>query len=336
MALALVGLAVGGGFWLERQQAERREETARREGRQSKAAEAVLEQAAALQKQGRWPEARAVLEGAPSLVDTPALADLRQRVARALTDARMVTELEEIRLRLLEGRALSGHRLYDEAFREYGIALPAPEPAGAAAQVRDSAIRETLLAYLHDWLFFWASDADKDRLRAVLDRADDDDWRRRLRKTLGGAYDPGERMSLLRAREAPDQPPLILGGLAYAILNGGIEGEEARALVREAQQRHPEEFWINYHLGYILLKERPQEAVGYFRAAVASRPDSSQAHIMLGRALHDAGDTDGAIAAFRKAIPLTSNRAGARDLARALAPRGGLEEARALWAKAAR
>ena len=170
-------------------------------------------------------------------------------------------------------------------------------------------------------------------LRAVLDRADDDDWRRRLRETLLGTYDPGERHYLLRAREAPDQPPLILGGLAYEILNRGTEGEEARALVREAQQRHPEDFWINLHLGYILLAERPQEAVGYFRAAVASRPESSQAHIMLGRALHDAGDTDGAIAAFRKAIPLTSNLAGARDLARALAPRGGLEEARALWAK---
>src|SRR5437762_1859378 len=51
-ALALVGLAAGGGFWMERQQAERREETARQEGRQSKAAEAALEQAAALQKQG--------------------------------------------------------------------------------------------------------------------------------------------------------------------------------------------------------------------------------------------------------------------------------------------
>ena len=140
-------------------------------------------------------------------------------------------------------------------------------------------------------------------------------------------------MDLLRAREAPDQPPLILGGLAYAILNRGIEGEEARALVRAAQQRHPDEFWLNYHMGYTLLAEHPQEAVGYFRAAVASRPESSQAHIMLGRALHDAGDTDGAIAAFRKAIPLTSNRAGARDLARALAPRGGLEEARALWGK---
>jgi tetratricopeptide (TPR) repeat protein len=254
-------------------------------------------------------------------------------VGWALADARMVTELEDIRLRLLEGRALSGHRLYDEAFREYGIALAAPEPAGAAAQVRASAIRETLMAYLHDWLFFWASDADKERLRAVLDRADDDDWRRRLRRTLGGAYDHGERMDLLRARQAPDQPPLILGGLAYGILNRGAEGEEARALVRAVQQRHPDEFWINYHLGYILLKERPQEAIGYLRAAVAGRPDSSQAHIMLGRALHDAGDTDGAIAAFRKAIPLNSHRAGARDLARALAPSGGLEEARALWEK---
>jgi tetratricopeptide (TPR) repeat protein len=245
----------------------------------------------------------------------------------------MVTELEEIPLRLLEGTAPSRHRLYAEAFREYGIALPAPEPEGAAARIRNAAIRETLLAFLHDWLFFWVPDADKGQLRAVLDRADDDDWRRRLRETLRGAYDPGERQFLLRAREAPDQPPLILGGLAYAILNHGTEGEEARALVREAQRRHPEDFWINLHLGHILLAERPREAVGYFRAAVASRPESSQAHLMLGRALHDAGDTDGAIAAFRKAIPLTSKRAGARDLARALARKGGLEEARALWAR---
>jgi eukaryotic-like serine/threonine-protein kinase len=45
-AMALARLAVGGGFWLQRQQAERRAETARREGPQSKTAEAVLEQAA--------------------------------------------------------------------------------------------------------------------------------------------------------------------------------------------------------------------------------------------------------------------------------------------------
>jgi tetratricopeptide (TPR) repeat protein len=126
---------------------------------------------------------------------------------------------------------------------------------------------------------------------------------------------------------------MLLGGLA-AIMKHGPEKEEAQALLRGAQERHPEDFWINFYLGSILLGERPPEAAGYFRAAVASRPDSSQAHIMLGRALHDAGDTDGAIAAFRKAIPLPSfNGAGARDLARVLAPRGGLGEARALWEK---
>ncbi len=331
--LALVGLAVGGGFWLQRQQAERREETARREGRQLTTAEAVLEQAAALQKKGRWPEARAVLESVPSLVDTPALADLRQRVGQALADARVVTELEEIRLSLLEGRALSGNALYRKAFREYGIALPTETPELVAAQIRNSFIRETLLAFLHDWLFVWAPEADRERLRAVLDRADDDAWRRRLRKTLFGPYDPRERHDLLRAPEAPNEPPLILGGLAYKILNRSAEGLEARALAREAQQRHPEDFWINLHLGYILLAERPEEAISFFRAAVASRPDSSQAHIMVGRALHDAGDTDAAVATFRKAIPLTTNLAVARDLARSLARSGGLKEARGLWAK---
>ena len=185
-ALALVGLAVGGGFWLERQRAERREETARREGQQSKAAEAVLEQAAALEKQG--PVARGA-GGAGGRTETcwtrrPWRISANAWARRSPTRD-MVTELEEIRLRLLEvGSAPPGHRLYAEAFREYGIALPAPEPAAAAAQIRNSAIRDTLLAFLHDWLFFWVSDADKEQLRAVLDRADDDDWRRRLRKTL--------------------------------------------------------------------------------------------------------------------------------------------------------
>jgi serine/threonine-protein kinase len=54
---------------------------------------------------------------------------------------------------------------------------------------------------------------------------------------------------------------------------------------------------------------------------------------MLGRARRDTGDVNGAIAAFRNAIPLNPNRAGARDLAKVLAPRGELEEARGVWEK---
>src|SRR5262249_48809670 len=85
-ALALVGLALGGGFWLQRQRAERREETARREGRAWQAAEATLGNVADLQQQGRWSQVRAALEGAQSLLGASAPKDLLERVSRARAD----------------------------------------------------------------------------------------------------------------------------------------------------------------------------------------------------------------------------------------------------------
>ena len=180
-------------------------------------------------------------------------------------------------------------------------------------------------------MFYWVSDADRVRLRAVLDLADDDDWRRRLRKRLA-VYDSAKREEVLTAPEAQDQPPILVAALAGLLIRGP-QGEAAQALLQQAQQRHPDDFWINFQLGYLLQEERPREAAGYLRAAVASRPESSQALILLGRALHDAGDPDGAATAFRAAIRLNPNRTGARDLARVLAPRGRLEEARVAWEK---
>ena len=180
-------------------------------------------------------------------------------------------------------------------------------------------------------MFYWESDADRVRLRAVLDLADDDDWRRRLRSALA-VYDSAKREEVLTAPEAQDQPPILVAALAGLLIRGP-QGEAAQALLQQAQRRHPDDFWINFQLGYLLQEERPREAAGYLRAAVASRPESSQAQILLGRALRDAGDPDGAAAAFRAAIRLNPNRTGARDLARALAPRGRLEEARVAWEK---
>jgi tetratricopeptide (TPR) repeat protein len=253
-----------------------------------------------------------------------ASADLRERVRRATVDTDMVAGLEEIRLRLLEGRkshepdAPRGELLYGEAFRGYGIDLTTLGSAEAAARIRGSAIRATLLAFLYDWMFYWESGADRARLRAVLDLADDDAWRRRLRSALA-VYDAAKREELLTAPEARYQPPILVAGLVGLLIRGP-QGEAAQALLHQAQQRHPEDFWINYQMGYLLQEERPREAAGYLRAAVASRPDSSQAQILLGRALRDAGEADEAITAFRKAITLNPNRTGARDLARVLAP----------------
>src|SRR5262249_10502795 len=139
--------------------------------------------------------------------------------------------------------------------------------------------------------------------------------------------DPRKLKELAAAPEAPAQPPVVLSGLGGLFVGGG-EPEEALALLREAQRRNPADFWINCLLGRF-LEQRPQEAVAYFRAAVAVRPRSDQASSLLGKALLRAGDPDGAIAVFRRARALNPDRFVAADLARALAPRGGLEEARA-------
>jgi serine/threonine-protein kinase len=329
-ALALVGLALGGGLWLERERADRRAESARQEEREARAVEFALGQAAALGKQGLWREARAVLEGAPSLLSTSAPADLRERLERARADANLAADLERPRLRLSAEPWRTGEAgpLYAAAFRKYGIDLPLLGPAEAAARVNGSAIRETLLVFLHDWLY-WASDADRDQLRAVLDRVDDDPWRRAFREALP-VRDARRMKQLATAPGASAQPPLFLSGLGGILLANG-QREEALAWLREAQQRHPGDFWLNFLLGHFWEEERPQVAVGYFRAAVAIRPGSDEAYMKLGRALRATGDSDGAAAAFRKAFELSPNYAVVKALARALAPSGRLEEARAAW-----
>src|SRR5262249_55659509 len=159
-------------------------------------------------KRGHWPEARALLEGAPGLLGPSASPDLRERVRRAFADADVVAELEEIRLRLSDATPLSPEKLYANAFRNHGIPLLTLEPAEAAARIRNSAVRVPLLAFLHDWLY-WVADEDRARLRDVLDRADDDAWRHPFRIALG-KKDLETLNDLAHAPEAPDQPPVIL------------------------------------------------------------------------------------------------------------------------------
>src|SRR5262249_22635214 len=144
--------------------------------REWQAVEARLDQAMALQQQGRWLEARVALEAVPSQLSKTAPADLRERLRQARADADVGAALEEVRLSLSGPRECSASpdKLYAEAFRGYGIALTDEVPTEAASRVRNSAVRETILAYLHDW-HFWAEE-NRHRLQRLLDLADDDEW----------------------------------------------------------------------------------------------------------------------------------------------------------------
>jgi tetratricopeptide (TPR) repeat protein len=78
----------------------------------------------------------------------------------------------------------------------------------------------------------------------------------------------------------------------------------------------------------LALANRPDEALGYFRAALALRPQSSVTYCDLGLALRDMGRMDEAIDHFHQAIRLDPNYTMAHvSLGIALGAKGRLDEA---------
>src|SRR5262249_38711943 len=145
--LALLILTVGGGLWLERQQAEQR-------GRAREAIEAALEQVPALRRQGRWTEARAVLTPASQRLDDARPGDLHTRPGQAEEDVKLAAALEQIRLTpAMEGggfdyRAMAG--AYARAFADAGLDVRGDEET-VAARIHDSEIRAQLIIALDHW-----------------------------------------------------------------------------------------------------------------------------------------------------------------------------------------
>ncbi|HEX7448430.1 MAG TPA: tetratricopeptide repeat protein [Pirellulales bacterium] len=273
-------------------------------------------------------------------------------------DARMLNELEETRLRPAESRNgemwdwNAAESRYAAAFAAYGLS-PALEPSDAAAQVRQSSIREALLGGLDAWLQLSkeqpapvlasiplrdqpfpspprpALDRVRAWLRAVADSADDNAWRKAVREAVM-AGDAKELQLLASDAETLLQPQHVLARLGSMLDAAGLTGE-AETVLRQAQERYASDFWINYNLGHLLIfgaPPRADEAVGYFRAAVAVRPRSAEACSILGLALHIQGDNDRAIAEYEKAISLDNRFAIAHNnLGAALRVKGRLDEA---------
>jgi tetratricopeptide (TPR) repeat protein len=131
--------------------------------------------------------------------------------------------------------------------------------------------------------------------------ADADAWRQQLR-------DPatrGNREALERLANRPEaatQPPLSLVHLGKYLAQAGSWTASAELLER-AQRRHPADFWVNYALGMSLSEQKPprtDKAVGFFRAALAIRPQSRIAHLLLAKQLLRQAHTAEALAHFRR------------------------------------
>jgi tetratricopeptide (TPR) repeat protein len=188
------------------------------------------------------------------------------------------------------------------------------------AQGRDAAA--------HDWLGAVLRAVDPDPLRARIRRAAADRDRRALDE-------------LARSDELARQPPTTVASLTWALLELGAY-DTVIALLRPAQQRHPDDVWINLDLAQALDLRRPPnyaEALRFFSIVRSLRPET-RLQVNLGYLLLKQQDWDGLVTVSRESIALTPPP-DPRPLAMAynhlgigLARKGELEQAEAAFRKA--
>jgi tetratricopeptide (TPR) repeat protein len=324
-------LGSGAGWWWLRQQ----EATLlRQQAAVEQAVNEDLQEAELLQKQESWGEALQVLERARGRLAGRGLASLRGQVERRCQEVDLVALLEEARLL----RAASGARDFDDAaadqayartFAGYGVDVTALSSEEAAARIKSSVIRNQLLMGLDDWVQVKETlkPGSGEALRVLARLADHDPWRQRFR-------DPKvfrNRQALQKLAKSPgvlDQPPANLEQLSEALIAAGDRAGAVR-LLRQAQQRYPADFWLNFDLAaFLLMEDAAQEALSFLRAALVLRPHSPTVYNNLGAALRAQGKLEEAAAAYHKALQLKPDLAQARNnLGNVLQAQGKLMEA---------
>ncbi len=205
---------------------------------------------------------------------------------------------------------------FAQVFRDYGIDVEVLATTEAAERIGGRTVPEELVAALDEWaLMRWRTDKrEAQRLLAVARAADQDLTRNRVRE----AFESGQRAYLkdLAASDEIDRLPpstvlLLVSALAHADAK-----EIALGALRKAQRQHPDYVWTNLALAEILSVEPATrgEGIGFYRAALACRPDSFAIHFVLGHALQEQGEPRQAADVFRRATQLRPNSAWAHLL----------------------
>jgi tetratricopeptide (TPR) repeat protein len=320
-------------------------------------AKEALREAEDLLSQEKWPEAISAVQRAKGvLAGVWADRDLRRQVDELARDLEMARLLQEA---LLLGAAVKDgqfdeeatRRAYVDAFAWYGLDVDNTDPAEAGQRIHQCATRKQMAAALDDWASRRKRGSKgRSHLLAISRIADPDVWRNRLRDAFEG-QDPRALKELV-ASARPDELPPRTVVLLCRFAQGTPEAARALAVLRQAQVRHSDDFWLNHELGWwsSLVKAgrqwtipsisrlpppRLEEAVRYYTTAAALRPQSPGAHLNLAAALDDLGKRDEAIAEYREAIRHKRDYAQAHyNLGNSLCGKRKWDEAIACYRKA--
>jgi tetratricopeptide (TPR) repeat protein len=268
---------------------------------------------------GRSVDARTSLERAEHAMAGGGSRNLTQHLLQTRKDVDVILELEEIRLRhsTTSVSHIDLSRLqsaYAAAFRKYGIDVLALDADTAATRLATSAVRSSLLLALDHWI--GVCEADRAALLSrIVNAADDDGWRREFRAAVCAG--DGARMAALVSRpNAQKQPPPVLHWVANALSRRGRR-DDAFQVLSAAHRWFPYNFWVNHAMGELTFNRGPDraaEAVGYYRAALALRPDSPGVNVNLANALTKQKDLNGAVAYYAVATKLDPDFAEAHYL----------------------
>jgi tetratricopeptide (TPR) repeat protein len=336
-AALLMGLTVLAGSigWVARDQAARRAEIKR-------GIDTALAESKSWQRQRRMPEAISAARRAEGLLSHADVEDvLRQRVRARLADLELLEKMESVRLEAMTALKdgsfdeRGADDLYARIFRDANLDIEALSAEKFAERIGSSTVAVELAAVLDHWSLLrrvigGMDDPRGKRFLRIACAVDRDTWRTRLRE----AFQRRDWEALLKAAASEEVfrlPPATLLVLGGVLPRDKHAASQVEVFLREAQRRHPNEFWLNHQLYHFFSTLQPpqwEQASRFAAVAVALRPDSPGARLNLGNALSERGQLDEAIAETREAIRLKEDYAQAHvNLAVFLKDKGQLVEA---------
>jgi serine/threonine-protein kinase len=339
-AAVLVALLLGGAGALawQREQARREAEQTRLAEQQRQTVQATLSEVLRLRSQGRWDSGRTLLRHAEEQLGQEGPQELREQVAQARRQLELLARLDDIRLqaaRNVESKldTAGADRNYATVFAETGLGTERDSAEVVAQRIRDSGLTAELTAALDAWSIFAVQGSRARWVLAIARQVDPDPvWRDRARDPAVWS-DRAALERLAAEAVAPDLSPQLVLSVSVRLDKAG---GNARGLLRQAWRRHPDDFWLAFQLGNVLMHQEQGEAAGYYRAALALRPSSSAVHNNLGMALQALGKQEEAIQEYLLAIQFDPQYAGPHHhLGNVLRDQGKLEEALQEYRRAA-
>ncbi|WP_254511534.1 serine/threonine-protein kinase [Anatilimnocola floriformis] len=264
-------------------------------------------------KSSAWPDASAARDRANGRLGSSTPVELRQLIDQGTRDLDLAARLDVFHLKGVEaivgGIAFENYdKDFVEALRAAQIGTVGDNPEIVAQKIRQSAIREALIAAL-DWYAVVTQNMSSERTIWMLDvarRADPDQssWRLRARDpAVLKDWDALKELIDSRPQSDPALMPMVT--LEMYLSNQHSPAAERMAILKRRYQLHPDDFWLNLRLGgFHRLNKVPGEGLGYVQTAVALRPESALARNLFGNALLEVGRREEAAEQCRRATEL--------------------------------